>query len=97
MRYVMRDGQLVPKHLAAPKHAADRAAFVISDSMDPVKHMMTGKVMDSKSQFRAATRASGCEEAGTDPAIMRAPPKFQPDMGDIVSDVKRSLQELRSR
>lgn len=93
----MRDGQLVPKHLAAPKHSSDPATYVISDTMEPMRHMGTGRIVDSKSEFRRDTRASGCEEVGTDPAISRPPPRYRPDMSDIVGDVKRSLAEVRSR
>lgn len=97
MRYVLRDGVLVPKHLAGPKHKSDPATYIISDTMEPVKHMGTGRVLDSKSEFRRDTRAMGCEEVGTDPAIKRPPPRYRPDINDIATDVRRSLAEVRSR
>jgi len=93
--YVYRDGKLVQKHLAPPRHRSDPAPHVISDVMDALKHMGTGETIDSKSRFRAATRASGCEEVGNDPAILRDRPKVEPR--GVEMDVKRALEELRSR
>lgn len=96
--YVMRDGQLVPKHLAGPKHhSSDAKVHVISDTMPLTRHMATGRYYDSKAKFRAETRALGCVEVGNDPAIKRAPPKFEPSSVEIVNDVKRAIAELRSR
>jgi hypothetical protein len=93
--YVYRNGQLVPKHIAGPRHDAAPAFYVISDTMAPLKHMGTGRTLDSKSQFRADTKASGCVEVGTDPAALRDRPPITPR--GVHEDVKRALQELRSR
>jgi hypothetical protein len=92
---VYRNGKFVLKHLAPPRHARSAAPNVISDTMDPLKHMGTGRVLDSKSAFRADTKASGCVEVGTDPAGYRERPKIEPR--DVHEDVKRAVQELRSR
>jgi hypothetical protein len=92
---VYRNGKFVPKHLAGPRHIASKAPNVISDSMEPLKHMGTGRTLDSKSAFRADTKASGCIEVGTDPAALRDRPKIVPR--GVHEDVKRAVQELRSR
>ena len=89
--FVYRDGQIVPKSSAPPK----RGVFVISDVMDPAKHMGTGVLTDSKSHFRAMTKAIGAIEVGTDPAASRPLPKHEPSMTDIVNDVRRSISENR--
>ncbi len=94
-RYVIRDGELILKHLAPPKYQQERAPHVISDVMEPTKHMGTGEVIDSKARYRQATRATGCVEVGTDPAVSRAQP--MPEPTGIVEDVKRAIAELRSR
>jgi hypothetical protein len=95
---VMRDGKLVPKRTARPLYQSrDARVYVISDTMNPMKHMGSGRIHDSKSQFRADTRATGCMEVGTDPAIMREKPKYEPPMREIAMDVKRSIEQLRSR
>jgi len=74
-----------------------KTAHVISDSMPMLKHMGTGRYSDSKSQFRAMTKASGAIEAGNDPAITRSTPKDVQPITDYVSDVKRAMQEVNSR
>jgi hypothetical protein len=93
--YVYRDGQIVSKCVAGPRHVASKAPNVISDTMQPLKHMGTGRVLDSKSQFRRDTIASGCVEVGTDPAALRDRPKIEPR--GVREDVQRALAELRSR
>lgn len=96
--FVMRGGGLVPKRLAAPlTRKNDARVYVISDTMAPVKHMGTGRIHDSKSNFRADTRAMGCDEVGTDKAILRERPRYVPNEAEIVQDVKKSLEQLRSR
>lgn len=39
---------------------------VISDGMDATRHPVTGRIYESKSRFRADTRATGCVELGND-------------------------------
>jgi hypothetical protein len=70
------------------------AAYVISDEMPAAKHMATGKVITSKAAFRAHTRAAGCVEVGTDPAVARpgrsvAPPPME-------TYVHRALHQLEN-
>ena len=86
--YVLRDGKLVPKHMAAPKSGA--AFFVISDEMKPMRHPITNKLMDSKSQFRAVTRAHGCVEVGND--VQRDTRRM--DMNPIKADIAQAISEL---
>ncbi len=63
--FVMRDGKLVDRDIAPPRHSGP-VRGVISDTMGPLRHPITGKLMDSKSRFRAETRAHGCVEVGND-------------------------------
>lgn len=98
--YVLRKGKLVPKRLAQPLiNSTDPKIHVISDVMDPLKHMGTGRMHDSKAAFRADTKAMGCEEVGNDPAATRdiGLKRVEAPMAEYVQDVKRALQELRSR
>jgi hypothetical protein len=88
---------MVDIKIAGPRHEKRQATYVISDTMDHMKHPATGAMIDSKSKFRAETRASGCVEVGTDPAGYRPKPKFDVSVGEVVNDVKRSIAELRSR
>ncbi len=51
----------------------------ISDTMEPTEHPCTGKLMTSKTEFRAVTKAHDCTEVGNDPArFKRTPPKRDP-------------------
>ncbi len=47
--------------------------YVNSDTMDLTEHV-DGKFYDSKSAFRARTKAEGCIEVGNDPARHRRQP-----------------------
>lgn len=87
--YVLRDGKLVEKWLARRQVPA-----VISDTMEPMQHMATGRVHTSKAAFRADTRAAGCIEVGNDPAALRGSKRPEPNTGEIVADIKRAMQEL---
>lgn len=93
--YVIRNGELVEKHLAPPLHAPRTAPNVISDHMAPTKHMATGKVTDSKSAFRAMTRTAGCVEVGTDPAGRRPPPPRE--LPSMAPYVERAIAQLETR
>ena len=64
--FVMRNGRLVPKRLAAPLVSANQSVSVISDTMAATWHPADGKHYDSKSKFRSVTRAHGCVEIGTE-------------------------------
>jgi hypothetical protein len=77
--------------------ATDPRLYVISDTMSPVRHMATGRIHDSKSEFRKDTRYSGCEEVGNDPAAKREKPHYRPTQADIVPDVKWAIEQLKSR
>jgi len=68
--WVYRAGKLVPKHLAEPRYSK-RVNGVISDTMDALIHPCTGKLMDSKSQFRRVTKAKGGVEVGNEKLIDR--------------------------
>lgn len=97
--YVYRNGKLVDKRYAAPKeHKHGEASFVISDTMDPTRHMADGKTYDSKVKFRQATRAAGCIEVGSETATLLKPRQpIQLDQGKRRDDVKRAIYELRNR
>ena len=102
--YVMRNGKMVDKRTAPPLvRATDPRLYVIGDVMDQLQHPVTGRIYDSKARFRADTKATGCVEVGTDPAARRdVGPRGRMtggwgDQASAAADVKRALQELRSR
>ena len=66
--YVYRNGKIVPKHSAAPKHSP-RINGVISDSLgEHLEHhgYSDGRRTDSKSVFRRWTKEIGAVEKGND-------------------------------
>ena len=46
--------------------------MVVGDGMDPTEHV-DGKFYDSKSAYRAVTKAHGMIEVGNDPARFKTP------------------------
>jgi len=79
--WVVRDGVLVPKHMAAPllprgPRAGFPAPYLNRDGMDPLMSMADGKLYESKSAMRRAYRELGYEELGNDAprAVVDAPP-----------------------
>ncbi len=87
--YVYRDGKLVDKATAAPRTGRP-APSVISDIMPAMRHPITQKVMDSKSGFRAVTRAHGCVEVGNE--VQRDTRRV--DMPSLQGDIAHAITEL---
>lgn len=71
------------------KRPPRKAPAIIRDGMDALVHPATGEVFDSKSAFRAATRAAGLVELGTDAPL--APPPIAPP-ADVAADVAQAWQ-----
>ncbi len=80
----------------APKRSRLATPHVVSDTMPATQHV-NGKFYESKSVFRAITKAEGCIEVGNDPARLRpkAPPK--PDSRANREAIQRAEQMVRSR
>lgn len=89
-RYVWWDGQweVVQRETPTPRLA------IISDTMNALRHPVSGQILDSKSQFRAATRAAGCVELGNDAPIVTKP--RQTDRKALRNDINRAISELES-
>jgi hypothetical protein len=99
MRFVYR-----PNHPAANENGmipTDMAGYepkpwstaIISDNMEPLKHHGTGRIIDSKSKFRAETRAIGGIELGNEPIKPRQPIKL--NKRQRREDIRKALYELR--
>lgn len=72
--------------------AAESFHFVHDDTMPALRHMADGRIYESKSRFRAATRAAGCIEVGNDPVASRPPSRKQRDeaLHNVIVDVVRN-------
>lgn len=96
--FVIRNGKLVDRDTAPPRNASSNAPNVISDHMDPTRHMADGRLYTSKSQFRAATRAAGCVEVGNETATLLKPRKpAQLDRGQRRDAIRQAIHQLRNR
>ncbi len=90
--YVYRAGKLVDRDTAPPRHQGP-VRGVISDAMGALRHPSTGQLMDSKSQFRAVTRAHGCVEVGND--VQRDSRRMDGfDSSSRKRDIARAISEL---
>ena len=83
----------LPVREAAPEPERGLAPYYIPDQMEPVRHPVTGEMLDSKHKFRQRTRSAGCDEVGND----TAPPRQRERVSKPGEDIKRAIEELRSR
>ena len=97
--YVIRDGKLVLKALAAPLDSQRRGPKsgltcpnYINDGLPDIRHPSSGKIYSSKAAFRAETRARGLTEVGNedfpcrDEAPMEGP--------SVVDDIKMAYDAI---
>jgi len=87
--FVRRNGKIIPKSEAEPIERT-AAPHIISDYLPDLVHPSTGKRMDSKSRFRAETRARGLTEVGTEQ--LRDTRRIEmPDMKRSIADAIERL------
>jgi hypothetical protein len=91
--YVLRNGELVEKHLAPPLHASCEAPRVIRDGMDPTFNHATGRTYDSKRAYERDTRRAGCVIVGDE----RLPERRPAEVGGLGRDIKTAIEQLRGR
>lgn len=70
------------------------APYVISDSMEPTKHMATGRTFDSKRAFSRETKAAGCVELGNEQIKPRAPERL--NGGKRRDDIRKAIYDLKN-
>lgn len=90
MKYVWWNDQWVSVVAEPPK---PRLA-IISDSMNPLRHPVSGVILDSKSQFRAMTRDAGCVELGNDAPVVTS--RVGIDRKQLRSDINQAISELEA-
>jgi len=74
-----------------PERSALPAPMLALDSIDPTWHPHDGHYYDSKSQFRAITKASGGEEVGND--VQSDNRKYEPVSRDDVGEAIQMLNQ----
>lgn len=86
------------KYLSEVDEEKCSSPSIIRDNMDATKHMANGKMYDSKSEFRKATKASGCIEVGNDSSIINPKPRkfIEPNRRERREDIKRAIYQLKN-
>jgi hypothetical protein len=98
--YVLRNGELVEKHLAAPLHASPSdlgAPQVIRDGMEPTFNHATGRLYDSKRAFERDTRRAGCVIVGDERRPEHQPARRPAGLDRPGADIKRAIEQLKGR
>lgn len=92
--FVYRDGKFVELSETQRETAnKPKTASFIQDSMPPTWHPCDGKTYESKSAFRAVTKASGGEELGNDAPMSAPKPKMRP----VSEDIRKILRAYEER
>jgi hypothetical protein len=92
------NGRQVYRRVPGPAPARSHlpSPMIIGDAMDPVEHPCDGRFYDSKSGFRAVTRANDCIEIGNDPARFRRKPRVRPDRKGIREAIQRAANRIKN-
>lgn len=93
--YVFHDGEFKDaKEVFVSKD--NKSAYVHQDTMDALTHPCDpfGAPIDSKSRFRAITKANGCEEVGNE--RVKTEPKMKGmTEADYVDSVRKAINDCR--
>lgn len=94
--FVMRNGKIVEKY--GPEDIQEERGYapsVISDYLPTgLKNHGTGKITDSKSEFRKMTKASGCIEMGNSVPPIRKQERLSRE--DRRNDIGKAIYQLRN-
>lgn len=92
--YVIRNGELIEKHLAEPLAYGDPAFHYIADEMPSTLHMADGNRYTSKRKFRQATKDHRCIEVGDQANFGRR--SFVPklDKRQRIESIKQAIHQL---
>ena len=78
----------------SPENNSSDAPYIISDEMQPLRHMADGKMYSSKHKFREATKAAGCVEIGNED-VTRPRKKVTLDRRQRREDIRRAISDLK--
>lgn len=92
--YVYRDGKLIPKSEAAPRHRPGRGLQVIKD-IEPYRAIgVDNRIVGGRRQHKEMLRAHGLIEMGTEaPTSPPRQPENRVDYG-LVQEIKRAMGKL---
>jgi hypothetical protein len=86
-----KEERLVPRE----EYQAGAQVHVIEDSMDSLRHPVTGEMIDSKSQFERVTRQNGCVTVGSFTPKQRIKPKPDPELRR--EHIAQAQKDIRDR
>src|ERR1700680_773103 len=84
---------MVDINLAGLKNT-DPRFHVISDTMEPTRHMATGRYHTSKSKFRQDTKASGCIEWGSE--VPKPRQRVPLSREQRRTDIQKAIYQIRN-
>ena len=91
------DNGMIDRSMLYDGYERGEAPNVISDIMEPTRHMADGNYYTSKAQYRAATRAHGCIEYGNESATLLKPRKPIPlSREKRRDDIRRAFWEVKN-
>ena len=90
MRYVYRDGKLIPKHLAKPLVASKR---VIIKDIEPYQNVVDRGTVGGRRQHRELLRNHNLIEVGDQAQKELPKQENKVDLG-LVSEIKRAMGKL---
>ena len=90
--FVWRDGQLIPKHLAAPRHGPKQEGPQVIRDLEPYKSMRTGEMIDGRRQHREHLRQHGMIEVGNETDLKHF--RREEPMPSVAEDLKRAAERL---
>lgn len=70
--------------------------YIISDTMDRLKHPATGRYHDSKSKFRRDTQASGCIEVGNEKMETKRTPIDREKRRTVLREQLKDMTDSRA-
>ncbi len=92
--YVYRDGKLIPKHLAPPRHKPASEGLQVIKDIEPYQAIgVDGRIIGGRRQHREMLRTHNLVELGNEPHRPRQAPPDRVDMG-IINEIKRAMGKL---
>lgn len=89
--YVMRNGQLIEKHLAVP--AEENKACFIQGDLQPYQSMVTGETVTSRSRHREILKSNGLIEVGNETRYLKSKSVTPPP--GLKQEIIRHAQKYR--
>lgn len=97
--YILSDGREVYRRVeqyCEPKRSDLPTPMFIRDDMPETEHPCTGQAYNSKSSFRAVTKAHGCVEIGNDSSRFNVPDRKAPDRQGIRNSLQKAAAQAKA-